>query len=235
MAAETVAELTMIHDNHSHVSLYAAFEGLPDLSGLGKGSALELLQALPGDRLSLVKGWRTDSFSLDPRDLANLPPAVIVNASLHGFAMTRAAVPFVRELWPELADHAGDPTWCERALSDIFAFYVRLAGIDLGKLESFMARMESLGIGSLDDMTISGEEAIAIVGASRFANRIACWATPGVYRRLEIHPGRSARASRSFSTGRSAPEARRSTLPSPTGRPDPCSIRTGSCPSCFPR
>ena len=50
-------ELPLLHDHHSHVSLYAALSDRPDLSGLDKPEALALLRSLPKDSLSMVMGW----------------------------------------------------------------------------------------------------------------------------------------------------------------------------------
>ncbi len=188
MRSERIVRLPYLHDHHSHVSLYASFEGLPDLSGLDGRAAMNLLDGLPGDRLNLVKGWRTDRLPLASRsaavEFAELPPAIVVNSSLHGYALSDRALPFVYELWPEFAEKARDPAWGERNLPRLFSFYVRVAGLDAGKLAKFMTKMEELGIGSLEDMTLAGEEALAIESGSPFAGRILSWATPEVYRSL---------------------------------------------------
>jgi len=185
MHREQILRLPYLHDHHSHVSLYAALEGIPDLTGLDREKALGLLRALPADRLSLVKGWRTDRLPLSAPglsdDLAKLPPAIIVNASLHGYLITKLGLPFVEELWPELAEHAEDSAWGERALPRLFSFYGRVAGLDSDKLATFMGRMQALGLGSLEDMTLAGEEALSIESASPFASRILSWATPDVF------------------------------------------------------
>ena len=189
MSDNNIIRLPFLHDHHSHVSLYAAIQGLPDLEKFpagdqGSASALVFLKRLPRDSLSLVTGWHTDRLPLGPAELADLPPALIVNSSLHGFVLSPAGLPFAKELWPELALRANDEAWIERNIGPTFSFYVRVAGFDAVKLESFMAKMESLGIGVLDDMTIACEEALGIIKASRFADRIRCWATPEVYRAL---------------------------------------------------
>jgi hypothetical protein len=184
MNAEDMIEFPLIHDHHSHVSLYASFEGLPDISASDREGALELIRELPRDKLSIVKGWRTDRLDLCTGDLEGMPPALIVNSSLHGFASTQDARPVLENLWPELALSAGDKAWGERHLPQLFAFYEKIAGLDEGKLGSFMSRMESVGIGSLEDMTVSGDGTFDLIANSPFADRIIGWASASAYRGL---------------------------------------------------
>ncbi|MGO8692366.1 MAG: amidohydrolase family protein [Rectinemataceae bacterium] len=181
---ETIVELPFLHDHHSHVSLYAAMDGIPDLSGLDAAGARTLLESLPPDRLSLVKGWRSDSLRLDPPALDKLPPVLIVNASLHGYAYSPSARVFIAELWPEFAECGGDWRWGERNLPDLFAFYGRLAGLDREKLIRFMEKMAALGIRSLEDMTIAGGETLGLYAETGFEDRILGWATPKVFESL---------------------------------------------------
>lgn len=176
--------LPPLHDHHSHVSLYAALEGQPDLYDLSADEAFRLLRALPPDRLNLVKGWRTHLVPLSREFLAGLPPVLVVNATLHGFAYSPAAVPFIARLWPEFAARIDDKAWGERSLPDLFAFYGQIAGLDAGKLDSFMEKVGRLGIGSIEDMSVSGAKAIAAVRASPWASVVSFWATPRIYKDL---------------------------------------------------
>lgn len=177
-------DLPLLHDHHSHTSLYAALEGCPSLLGLGKAEALSLLLSQSRDSLGLVKGWRTDLLPLGAGELAGLPPLLIVNFSLHGYALTPAALPFVGELWPEFAERHADPAWGESHLPELFGFYGRLAGLTPAKLKTHMEGLEALGIGSIEDMTTAGSEALAVIAASPYSRRVLSWATPSVYEGL---------------------------------------------------
>lgn len=176
--------LPPLHDHHSHVSLYAAMEGMPDLYDLAPAEARDLLLSLPAGRLNLVKGWKTHVVPLPPGFLAGLPPVLVVNATLHGYAYSPAAVPFIENLWPEFAEHLDDKAWGERSLPDLFAFYGQIAGLDVGKLASFMQKVAGLGIGSIEDMSVSGADALATIRSSDFAALVSSWATPRVYKNL---------------------------------------------------
>jgi hypothetical protein len=184
MSAASIVRFPYLHDHHSHVSLYASFEGLPDIAALDAVAAMRILEDLPRDRLNLVKGWRTDRLPLGSAALERLPPVIVVNASLHGYALSSSSLPRLRELWPEFAENAAEASWGERNLPRLFVFYGKLAGLDSKKLASFMSKMEAQGIGSLEDMTLAGEDALAVVSSSPFARRIVPWATPEVYRGL---------------------------------------------------
>jgi predicted amidohydrolase YtcJ len=174
----------LLHDHHTHVSLYAALGGVPSLAGLSRDEARDLLSSLPADRLNLVKDWRTDRLPLAQAELEALPPVLIVNASLHGYALNRGAVSRIGPLWPEFAEHAFDAAWSERSLPDLFVFYGQVAGLDAAKLSAFMEGLAAKGIGSAEDMTIAGEAAIKIIARSPYAERTALWATPLVFRGL---------------------------------------------------
>lgn len=182
--AKAIPALPPLHDHHNHVSLYAAFVGLPDLEGLDETRARERIASLPRDRLSIVKGWRGAILPLGPVELRAAPPCVVVNSSLHGFAISEAAFPFVSETWPELAEHRGDIAWGERHLPELFVFYGAVAGLDSEKLSAFISGLERVGTFSAEDMTVSGAEALAVIRASNYASRVTAWATPEVYRRL---------------------------------------------------
>ncbi|HTX74283.1 MAG TPA: amidohydrolase family protein [Rectinemataceae bacterium] len=173
-----------LHDHHSHVSLYAALRDAPDLAPLPRESVPDFLRALPRDRLTLVKGWRSDRLAMDEDLLSDMPPLLVINASLHGYALSPAGLPFVSELWPEFAARIGDRGWAELHLPDLFAFYTSLAGLTVRKLTAFMDELASLGIGSVEDMTIGGSETLRLFSAAGLGGRIVSWASPAVLRAL---------------------------------------------------
>ena len=194
-------ELPLAHDHHTHASLYAAFTGLPDLGVRDAGEALAFLRRLPGDRLNLVRGWRSALLPLTRDDLATLPPLVLVNSSLHGFALSPAALPPVQKLWPELAERYDDRAWGERHLPDLFSFYGRVAGLDSAKLAAFMGSLADAGIGSVEDMTVSGPEALALFGSPPWTGRILSWATPAVWAGLGAGERAACRGQKVFLDG----------------------------------
>ena len=175
----------LLHDNHNHASLYAALSSCPDLSGLKADKARSLLESLPADRLSVVRGWRTNELPLGPEDLRLLPPVLLVNFSLHGFAVSDKGLPYLEASAPELAVRRNDPGWLESHVPAIFAAYCDLAGVSPEKFEAGLAALESLGTGSSDDLTTPTIEALDVSRNPAFARRVVNWAAPELFDRLD--------------------------------------------------
>ncbi|WP_257305450.1 amidohydrolase family protein [Geothrix campi] len=171
-----------IFDRHSHVSLYAALEGCPDLSAcIDPASALAQLRSLPGDRLSLVRGWHSGRLPLSEADLAELPPVLLVNLSLHGLRLSPRAVRLLRDTDPELVARHADPAWCERNLDRLLVLFGRTAGLTAAKLEAWIQGLEAAGVGAVEDLLLTGEEAWWVVRASRWADRLPWRTVPAIF------------------------------------------------------
>jgi predicted amidohydrolase YtcJ len=173
-----------LHDQHSHASFYASLIGCPSLAGLGGGEAAAAVQALPEDHLSVVFGWHSAQVPFTPEALRRMPPAIIVNISMHGFALSGAAPEMLSTTQPELVEHWTDPEWCERNLPYLLEVFSRTAQLTPGKLEAFMGSMEAQGLGVVDDMLLPSEEAFQVLRNSRWAPHIRCWATPRTFQTL---------------------------------------------------
>ncbi len=173
-----------LHDRHSHASVYAAFSGCPSLAGLDRTAALATLATLPEDQLSIAFGWHSARTPLDTRDLADLPPAIIVNLSMHGFVLTDSAVPLLAEAQPDVVERRGDAAWCERHLPRLLELFGRTARLTPDKLATFMHQAEGLGLGAVDDMLLPDEATFQVILGSPWADRIRCWATPRAFRTL---------------------------------------------------
>lgn len=173
-----------LHDRHSHASFYASLTGCQSLSGLDSGEAVAAMRALPEDQLSMVFGWHSARMPLDQETLRDLPPAIIVNVSMHGFTLSEPAAERLQDTQPEVVAHRNDAEWGERNLPMLLELFSRTAGLTAAKLDAFMARMEAQGLGIVDDMLLPGEEAFDVVRRSRWGSHIQCWATPRTYRTL---------------------------------------------------
>ncbi|HJV39639.1 MAG TPA: amidohydrolase family protein [Geothrix sp.] len=171
-----------IVDRHSHVSLYAALQGCLDLStSADPAAALRLMRGLPEDRLSLVRGWHSGRLPLSEADLAGLPPVLLVNFSLHGLRLSPGAAELLRNTDPELVAGHADPAWCERNLDRLLVLYGRTAGLTPAKLEAWIQGLEAAGVGAVEDLLLTGEDAWRVVRASRWADRLPWWTVPALF------------------------------------------------------
>lgn len=176
-----IKEIPLLHDNHNHVSLYAAFSSCIDISRLGADDALSLLQSLPKDKLSVVRGWKSFELPLTEQLLSSLPPLLLINFSLHGFAVSDSGLLYVQKAVPKVAENRNNRAWCEAHVPAIFAAYCGLTGIDERKLVSYINALVPFGIGSSDEMTVPTREALNHCISSSYATRLKLWTSPDLY------------------------------------------------------
>ncbi len=117
--------------------------------------------------------------------LASLPPLLLINFSLHGFAVSDSGLQYVEQTVPQVAEHRNNQAWCEAHVPAIFAAYCDLTGIDEGKLVSYIDAMVPLGIGSSDEMTVPTMEALDRCVASSYTERLGLWIAPELYRKVD--------------------------------------------------
>lgn len=184
MVMSTTLELPWLCDHHSHVSLYAALQGCPELAERTPAEAMALLRSLPGDRITTVLGWHSARLPLGAAELDALPPALILNFSLHGFCVTAAARRLLEPAQLELLERQGDPAWCERNMARLLGFFGGSAGFTAAKLDTFMAALQRVGIGAVEDLMLLDAQALRVIHASAWSGRILCWATPALYATL---------------------------------------------------
>jgi predicted amidohydrolase YtcJ len=180
-----ITTIPLLHDNHNHVSLYAAFSSCIDISRLVPADASSLLESLPRDRLSVVRGWKSFELPMTSETLASLPPLLLINFSLHGFAVSDAGLSYVEQAVPQMAANRHDQVWCEAHVPAIFAAYCGLTGIDEGKLVAYMDAMVPLGIGSSDEMTVPTLGALDRCLGSAYAARLKTWIAPDLYEKAD--------------------------------------------------
>lgn len=177
--------IPLLHDNHNHVALYAAFASCLDISRMSADEALATLRALPPATLSVVRGWKSFELPMGRAELSSLPPILLINFSLHGFAVSDSAIPYLERVVPEVAARRDDQAWCEANVPAIFGAYCGLAGLDEAKLVSYIDAMVGLGIGSTDEMTVPTIEALDACLESSYAARLKLWVAPALYRKLD--------------------------------------------------
>ncbi len=178
-------KIPLLHDSHNHASLYAALAKCHDISEKGPKDALDFLYALPKDRLSVVKGWKSFELELGQALLKELPPLLAINFSLHGFVMSDSGLSFAAELVPELHEKRHDLAWSEANVPAIFKAYASLSNIDEEDLVFCMDKMLCSGVASSDEMTVPSREFLELCMNSRYRNRLNLWTAPSIFRELD--------------------------------------------------
>lgn len=145
---------------------------------------MAVLRGLDPNRVSTVLGWHAARVPLTTADLLSLPPAVIVNVSMHGFVLSAAAAAWLRDDEAELVTHQQDAEWAERHLPTLLTFFGRMAGLTADKIDRYLTRMSALGLGVIDDMLMPGLPELDLIAGSRIGREVACWTRPEVYHAL---------------------------------------------------
>lgn len=177
--------IPLLHDHHNHVSLYSALWTCPDISTMRPEEARSFLAALPSDRLSLVRGWKTNELPVGRTELEKFPPVLLINFSLHGFAVSDAGIPYLERLVPKFAAHREDSVWCESNVAALFSAYCDLTGVSASKLSAYMDALVSLGMGSADDMAVASVAALDAACSPLLAHRVTPYVSPALYRSLD--------------------------------------------------
>ena len=175
----------MLHDNHSHASLYAVLSCIPDISNLKRQQCIDFLMQLPQDELTIVRGWRTTELTFTSQERAILPPLILINFSLHGFFLSDKAIPIVATIVPDVAEHANDPRWQEIHVPELFSAYCAFGNAGQAEFLALLDALKAQGIGSTDDMAVCTPGLADIIAFSGIANRIGFWASPAVYKELQ--------------------------------------------------
>jgi len=179
-------KMPLLHDRHSHLSLYASLAGCPTLAGLNSSAALDLMSGLSHDRLHLIVGWHSGKTPLKKEDLDLLPPLLIVNWSLHGYLLSKAATSFLQKINPDLILRQNDQGWIDAHFGEVIETFPLIAGLDKHRLEGFLASMKLCGLGALDDMLVAGPELLHLIKKSSIGNIISCWVSVKVFECLDL-------------------------------------------------
>lgn len=191
-----------LYDFHTHTSLYIALqESVSFWDVADKGTAMEVIAALPSDELTLVQGWNESLFAFTRQELAAMPPVIIVHYSLHSMVMSPAAESLLRQDYPEVVARYADFEWYQRHISDIIPFLGSIPMITPESVARHFADLAAQGVMHVQDMLVVSEDALRIISDSPQADRIEFWAGPLMYARLEPEMRAKVRGVKLFTDG----------------------------------
>lgn len=179
--------IPLLKDHHSHPYLYAALAGCPDIRFVEeKGRALEMIAGhCTDDEVNVVIGWNDSLYGFSHADLDPLPPVIVMNASLHSFAMNRGAEAEVAPRFPEITAHLDDREWLERNAPQIMEFVMGIRQCDSGRMSAFYDRLAEQGVWHAEEMTLWDGREIEMFERSSFSGRSRFWATLDAFMGLD--------------------------------------------------
>jgi predicted amidohydrolase YtcJ len=161
---DMVRRIPLLRDRHSHPLLYAALMDAVDLNQPGetRESAIERIRTASidgGTRWTIATGWNSGRFPLHKRDFDGLPPVVVLSLSIHGLIVNDNGRVLLRAHDETVADHLDDQDWIERNLRRVLNLFAR-AGASADRLGAFFDRLRQLGVHSVEEMLLVGEDAV---------------------------------------------------------------------------
>jgi predicted amidohydrolase YtcJ len=179
--------IPLLKDHHSHPYLYAALASCPDIRFVEeKERALEMIaRHCVNDEVNVVIGWNDSLYAFSSAELDPLPPLIVMNASLHSFAMNRGAEAELAPRFPEITAHLDDREWLERNAPLIMEFVMGIKRCDTGRIASFYARLAEQGVWHAEEMTLWDGSEIGMFDSSSLSGRSRFWATMGAFMGLD--------------------------------------------------
>ena len=179
--------IPLLKDHHSHPYLYASLAGCLDLRFVeDKSRALELiLDRFVRDEIIVVIGWNDSLYRFSPAELDPLPPLIIMNASLHSFAMNRAAEAELAPRYPEITANLDDREWLERNAPLIMEFVMGIKPCSAGRMSSFYGKLAEQGVWYAEEMSLWDRREMEMFDLAFLSGRSRFWATMGTYLGLE--------------------------------------------------
>lgn len=151
--------------------------------GETRESAIERIRTASidgGTRWTIATGWNSGRFPLHKRDFDGLPPVVVLSLSIHGLIVNDNGRVLLRAHDETVADHLDDQDWIERNLRRVLNLFAR-AGASADRLGAFFDRLRQLGVHSVEEMLLVGEDEIQLFDEAGLAERTQFWAAPETY------------------------------------------------------
>ncbi|WDP90440.1 MAG: amidohydrolase family protein [Desulfobacter sp.] len=177
--------LPLLHNTHTHPSIFAAMKTGVDISNAQtKAEALAAMDAHTGDFI-LVLGWHSTRYTFEPTELDHLAPALVCNVSLHEFILNTPARTHFADAHPGVVKNIDDTDWVERNLYQILKFIAANAGVTADGIKAFYRGLAEEGVWGADDMLLPGRQVIALYEAAGCLSRTRLWADPDSFSALD--------------------------------------------------
>ncbi|HPJ35985.1 MAG TPA: amidohydrolase family protein, partial [Spirochaetota bacterium] len=106
-------------------------------------------------------------------------PVIVLNLSLHGMVMNRAAEDFLNAEYSDIAANHRDPIWVERHLPRILRMVPCIVPPADEDIKSFCASLRETGIGEMEDMLLPEAKWLDVISSAPLP--IHTWADEEIY------------------------------------------------------
>ncbi len=149
-------KIPLLKDNHNHLFAYVSIKNAFDISDVkSKHEAFKVFENLKTDEINLVCRWFDNIFSFNKDEIEDLPPLIICNNSLHKYVFNSAAAEFIRNKFPDWAEHNHNQEWVEKNIMHIFAFIAGISPFDENSVIDFMRSNLNKGVVFASDMYVT--------------------------------------------------------------------------------
>lgn len=194
--------IPLLKDHHNHLSYYALLRDCLDLRHTpDKTDALGLINSSDPDRISVILGWNSGYYEFEEQELAEFPPVIIVNISLHNFLISPGAEQRLAKDYPEIIANYRDPVWFDRHMPQMLAFAPAQIEPTMDKFRRFFDELYTLGVYHIDEMHLPGEKVYQVLKDSEFIDRTVFWTDPLTYRRLSPQAREGVKGMKIFTDG----------------------------------
>lgn len=177
--------IPLLKDHHNHASLYALFNDCLNIQEINdKNAALEMVQSLDKEKVSVVLGWNTGFYTFTGEELNGFPPVIIVNLSLHAFIMNASAEAILENKYPDIVANYKNPSWYEAHFARMMIFLANRVEPTAQKVKTFFDELYKKGVYHVEDMLLTGEEIYYFIASSPYRDRTSYWTDPATFKTL---------------------------------------------------
>lgn len=177
--------IPLLKDHHNHISFYGMLQDCLNLQNVpSKALALEKLEQLNKENVSVVLGWNTAYYDFTQEELSSLPPVIIVNLSLHRFVMNPVAEEILKPLYPDIISNYTNYRWYEDHMPQMLIFLANRVKPSLEKFHCFFDFLAKQGIYYAEEMLLANDQIFQFLTSPSLSHRTLVWADLETFKTL---------------------------------------------------
>jgi len=179
-------KLPLLHDHHTHTSIYAALHNCIDLRFVKEKSKALAQIGESNNEPIIVLGWNNSLYDFSQAEIDKFPPLIICNTSLHSFLINSPGRKKFREEHQKMIEHIDDETWVENNIYFILTTLARIRSTGIKQIKAFLDDLlQNHGIWRTEDMLLPDQETLHTYEKAGLLDRVGFWADPDTYSSLD--------------------------------------------------